>query len=38
MSEVANDAGVTGLIAGGVMEEEAVRDLFFLKKAFGLSV
>jgi hypothetical protein len=38
MSEVADDAGVTGLIADRVMEEEAVWDLFFLKKAFGLSV
>jgi hypothetical protein len=36
MSEVANGAGVTGSTAGGVAEEEAVRDLFFLRYAFRI--
>jgi hypothetical protein len=38
MIEVADDTRVTGLTTGGVAEEEAVRDLFFLKNAFGLSM
>jgi hypothetical protein len=38
MSEVADDAGVTGPTAGRVMKEEAVQDLFFLRNASGLSV
>jgi hypothetical protein len=38
MSEVADDAGVTSSIASGVMEEEAVQDLFFLRNASRLSV
>ena len=35
---VADGAGVTGSHASGVAEEEAVRDLFFLRSAFGLLV
>ena len=38
MSVVADGTGVTGLTAGGVAEEEVVRDLFFLRSASGLSV
>ena len=36
MMIVADDARVNGLSVGGVAEEEAVRDLFFLRSAFGL--
>jgi len=38
MVVVADDAGVTGSFVGGVEEEEAVRDLFFLRSTSGLSV
>jgi hypothetical protein len=38
MAVVADDAGVTGSLVRGVAEEEAVRDLFFLRSASGLSV
>jgi hypothetical protein len=35
---VADGAGVTGLFVGGVAEEEAVRDRFFLRSASGSMV
>ena len=35
MSEVADGARVTGSFVGGVAEGEAIRDLFFLRSAFG---
>jgi hypothetical protein len=38
VGSITDDVGVTGSIAGGVTEEEAVRDLFFLRNASGLSL
>jgi hypothetical protein len=38
MSEVADGTGVTSLTTSGVVEEEIVQDLFFLRSASGLSV
>ena len=38
MSEVTDGAGVTSSIVGGVAEEEAIWDLFFLRSASGLLV
>jgi len=35
---VADGAGLTGSLAGGVEEEEVVWDLFFLRCAFRFSV
>jgi hypothetical protein len=35
---VADGAGVTGSLADRVAVEEAIRDLFFLRSASGLSV
>jgi len=36
MMIVSDDVGANGLFIGGVAEEEAVRDLFFLRSASGL--
>jgi hypothetical protein len=35
MEKVADGAGMTGSVVGGVAEEEAARDRFFLRSALG---